>query len=132
APTLLQWDPEDPLADILLTTYGDLPPASEIGVDYRGLLASRLGVLSEEVAVDQPLPWVSDAAPSLSDLTTCGLDLDRVTRQSQTGFYVGDCRRFADLVNFWNLRATDRVVYFYDPQQATRLAPLWNGHLKSL
>jgi hypothetical protein len=132
APTLLHWDENDPLADVLLTTYGDLPSAPEIGVDYRKLLLTRLGVSPADVAADQPLPRVVGSFPSLSDLTTYGLERDRVTRHSQTGIYMGDCRQFADLVNFWNLRATDRVVYFYDPRHSARLAPLRDAHLGAL
>src|SRR3984885_6927530 len=37
------------------------------------------------------------------------------------GFYIGEAGNFDDLVNFWNLRAADIRLRFFDPRYANRL-----------
>jgi hypothetical protein len=39
------------------------------------------------------------------------------------GFYVGQADDFDDLVNFWNLRAADVPLQFFDQRYAARLRP---------
>jgi hypothetical protein len=41
--------------------------------------------------------------------------------RNQPGFYIGDAADFDDLVSYWNLRATDIPLIFYDPAHAARL-----------
>lgn len=43
---------------------------------------------------------------------------------SEPGFYYGNALDFTDLVNFWNLRACDIDLFFYDPNHIERLRPL--------
>src|SRR3546814_10414677 len=48
------------------------------------------------------------------------------------GFYIGDATSFEDLVTFWNLKATDIPLVFYDPAHAERLDQWKNDWLGRL
>jgi hypothetical protein len=44
--------------------------------------------------------------------------------REEPGFYYGSATDVTDLLNFWNLRACDVDLLFYDPAQIGRLQPL--------
>lgn len=48
------------------------------------------------------------------------------------GFYYGSAGSFDDLILFWNLRACDIDLLFYDPEQAPRLDALRDSYLSWL
>jgi len=66
----------------------------------------------------------------------CGRDLQRhhsvINRCGTPGFYIGSVTEFHDLVNYWNLRATDTTLLFYDPAFGARLDGLRAEYLAAL
>ena len=124
---LLQWDDADALRDVLAASYGEYPTNEAIGKDYLTLF-KRLKPF--EVRLDiNAVP--SDATDMLSPLALTALELSP-TRLSwgheEPGFYLGSASDFTDLVNFWNLRAANIDLVFYDPAFETRLEPVVTDH----
>lgn len=124
---LLQWDDADSLKDVLMASYGEYPAAETIGKDYLKLFR-RLRPVEVRLNID-PVP--SDATDMLSPLALTTLELSP-TRLSwgheEPGFYIGSASNFADLVNFWNLRAANIDLVFYDPDFETRFGPVVTDH----
>jgi hypothetical protein len=122
---LFQWHPADALGDVWLATFGGFPPEEEIGRDYEKLMEKLLAATKSDFDREGVLPGDAFMSLTSSSLTKCGLVPDRPSGHSwsQTGFYVGDAQDFTDLVSFWNLRAADIDLFFYDPSCAKRLDP---------
>ncbi len=134
---LHEWSDGDPLRDILLATFGELPPIEDAAEDYRGLLQANLRAQPQKIASDQPVTLPDFGKMSLSMFNAEGLRRHYSVRPKwrQPGFYLGDANDFDDLVTFWNLRAADTALQFYDPSHAERLDHLkdqWLGRIPPL
>lgn len=122
---LYQWSDADPLADVFLCSYGAFPEPAETGLDYAGMLRTSL------FAVPYIVPDVGEiqfSPPGRDNVAT--FNRQRMERHyavrnywDHPGFYVGDADDFDDLVNFWNLRAADIPLQFFDTRHAARLRP---------
>lgn len=128
------WADEDPLADLFLTNLGGLPPANEIAEDYPGLM--QLHLRAERVTIGGGIPPTLPPASMMSLSAFNRLYIKRHyavdNNWTYPGFYIGDATSFEDLVTFWNLRATDIPLIFYDPAHAERLDQWkndWQGRL---
>jgi hypothetical protein len=125
---LLQWKDDDPLRDVLTASYGAYPAKETIGKDYLTLFR-RLKPTEVHLAATDPVP--TDVADMLSPvaLTTLELSPTRLSwGHEEPGFYVGSTSDLTDLINFWNLRAANIDLVFYDPAFETRLEPVVNDH----
>lgn len=120
---LHEWSDEDPLADLLLATFGALPADEETAQDYAGLMKLHLRAPVHRVAPDQPIALLEMGQMSLAGFNGVGLQQHYAVQSSwrHAGFYMGDATDFDDIVSFWNLRATDIPLFFYDPVHAARL-----------
>lgn len=130
--TAFRWDPTDPLADVFLATFGAYPPENEIGKDYekfftRFLSAKEFG-LSPESAI--PATAFKELTPSV--LTTIDLEAVDIEREHEPGLYHGQSSNFADLVNFWNLRASGIELFFYDANMKARVGEMADQYLAEL
>jgi hypothetical protein len=118
------WDADDPLADTFLIHYGDYPAATEIGIDYLDLLGQA--TLAIECRLDKtgPIPMDVHEHPSVGFLSRHGLRRHYSIRSGwdHAGFYVGSANNLDDLIAFWNLRAADISLQFFDPAHAARYA----------
>jgi hypothetical protein len=120
---LYEWEVDDPLADVFLCSYGAFPSADETGVDYRGLVQTSLhGVRNiiqngSEVQISQP------GRDTIASLNRAYMERHYAVRNDRDmpGFYIGEADNFDDLINFWNLRAADIPLVFFDPRFADRL-----------
>lgn len=122
--TQFQWDDADPLGDVFLSYLGTYPPKAEIGKDYFELVEKNLrGSRTELRTTDELNPVIlRDITPNA--LTTYDAEWDSAPNPGHSGIYVGNGRDFDDIVNFWNLRASDAEVVFYDPEHRRRLEKL--------
>lgn len=100
---IVRWEEDDPLADILLSTFGGLPGPAEIGRDYEGFLLTNIGAYPYKARKDEALPAQLISRNSVADISAWGLDWDRVPARSTMGFYAGRANDFEDVVNYWNL-----------------------------
>jgi hypothetical protein len=119
---IYEWQTEDPLADLLLFSRGAVPPARETGVDYFELLrrdlAAKTVLIDKEVAI--PVIASNERPVSLFSRFNLRRHYSVPKGADGSGFYVGSASDFKDLVTFWNLRATDMALMFFDPLHATR------------
>ncbi len=120
---LHDWSDDDPLRDVLLATFGGLPPIEETAEDYRGLMQLHLRAEVHKIVKDQPVSLPDIGRMSLATFNRTGLQQHYAVTSywNHPGFYVGDATCFDDLVEFWNLRATDIPLVFYDPAHVGRL-----------
>jgi hypothetical protein len=56
-----------------------------------------------------------------SALTGHLLEWEIPPRNANAGLYLGSSTKFEDIVNYWNIRATDAQVLFFDPTQQSRM-----------
>ena len=120
---LFHWDNADPLADMFLLFYGAVPPPKECGTDYATLISLHLAGANKIIINGGEVPLLDPTRMTLSSLGRAFVRQHYVVSNpwNSPGFYIGECNRFDDLVNFWNLRATDVRLQFFDPRHSGRL-----------
>jgi hypothetical protein len=130
--TIFEWQAEDPIADVLLATFGSVPPIAVTGTDYLNLLKQRLSAKTVTLTTQDPLPQFKNNNYSISTLCCAFINQDYSNHWGCPGVYVGGASNFEDLVTFWNLRATNTSLLFYDPGQIERFQPALTNWLDVL
>lgn len=132
---LYSWEQADPLGNVLLATLGAYPPVSDIRIDYAGMMKKAL--VAQEVAISSNAAVPSDLFQKIYPSKVTEYLLDKSGHGgwgwTEPGLYVGDSQDYGDVVTYWNLRAADIDLYFYDPTHKMRLDPLkdaWLGRLR--
>lgn len=131
------WQEEDTLTDVLLVQFGEYPPAHEVGIDYRGMMAQALD--ATEHAIDPQLPVSSEVLdhPSIASFSRYGLERHYSAQRGHDspGFFVGDASSLDDLVCHWNLRAAAIPLLFVDLNHLSRYAsviPAWEEQMQAI
>lgn len=131
-----EWGQEDPLSDIWLATFGAVPSTDITGTDYLELLEKYLA--AERIAIGPTDPWPVGFKDrwTLSELGRSGIQrhYSVMNNWGHPGFYFGSAGDFEDLINYWNLRATDTHIIFFDSMHADRFADIrseWLGVLRA-
>lgn len=127
---LYSWEADDPLAEALLLHLGAYPDVAETRINYRDLVTRATDAREHPLARDAPLPADLFEHPSIAYLSRHGLrrHYGIQSHWDFPGFYLGDATNLDDLVNCWNLRATDTAVLFVDRSQLHRyehVIPAW-------
>jgi hypothetical protein len=132
---LFTWQPDDPLADVLLAQLGGYPSADEVGTDYRALLLKVSEGTDSPLDPTAPIEPDTIEYPGISYLARHGLrrhySID--SGWNSPGFFVGNAANLDDLVCHWNLRACDIPLWFVDPQHLGRYAaliPAWEKAMR--
>ena len=118
---VFEWEPDDPLGDMLLATFGSYPTTAEIGKDYRDFVLRNLKAEAVKIAPEMPVPHEVYNVLFPSGICAHRLEWDRAPNRRDPGVYLGSAGSFSDIVNFWNLRASDIELVFYDPIYDGRL-----------
>ncbi len=129
---IVHWDDDDPLADILLATFGGLPYPDGTIRDYEGFFLANIGAFTYKARKSEMLPAQLISRTSIADVGAADLVWDRVPTRSTIGFYAGDTTNFEDVVNYWNLQAADLDVIFLDPAHADRMNEIRGAHLGNI
>jgi hypothetical protein len=125
---IARWDDDDPLADILLATFGGLPLTNQTGRDYETFLLVNIGAFAYKAQKGVALPAELIHRWSIADISAADLDWDRVPARSTKGFYAGNASDFEDVVNYWNLRASSLNIIFLDPSHGERMKQIRTAH----
>jgi len=129
--SLFQWDADDPLSLVFLCQFGDYPPEKEVGGSYGGYAVQMLNGQRVSLRTTDIVP--QDSFKALTPSAIASFDLEPTfPSERQAGFYVGRAENFEDIVNFWNLRAANREVIFFDDNHGARLDALKNSYSDSL
>lgn len=123
-PAAVSWTARDndPLADVVAIMYGHYPDPTNAGRDYYRLIKDDLGASNSSLEPASPFPAPRPGTMTPNSLTGVDLKPDRTLwTRVRSGFYVGSAARFDDLVFFWNLRAANIDLAFYDPAHSDRL-----------
>lgn len=128
------WDQGDPFRFALSATCGSYPSEADTGRDYSRLFQKAFAVMPTALAQADPLPADLFRKLTPNQLTMVELETSLFHHSSREdpGFYYGDSQNFAELANFWNLRACDIDLLFYDPALAERLRPLVDAYTAAL
>lgn len=134
---LWRWEDDDPLADVLLASLGAFPSVDATGMDYNRLLGDVLYGQDKQVSADGPIPGWEMARDTIDSINHAYMDRDYVIRNHSDypGFFVGHADDFLDLVTFWNLKAADIALQFFDPRYASRFEAtkqFWSNQVRSL
>lgn len=127
--TLYEWTAEDPLGDVFLAQFGAYPSREEIHLDYGAMVERNLKGTKVALPVDGQVPAESYKHLTPSALSSFELWRDRSPNWDHPGLYVGDANDFADIVNFWNLRAASVQVIFFDPKHEARLGEMARAYV---
>src|SRR5438128_12617120 len=84
------------------------------------------------LAVAAALPGHAFDVTTVNSITAYNLGPDRSSGWMDPGFYLGDASAFEDIVTYWNLRACDLDIFFFDRTQETRLNEFRTEHIKLL
>ena len=130
--TLYEWAAGDPLEHVFLAQFGAYPPREEIHLGYGEMVERNLKGTKVVLPIDGPVP--AEAYRQLTPSALSGFELwrDRSPNWDHPGLYVGDATDFADIVNFWNLRAASVQVIFFDPKHEARLGEMTRAYVKVL
>src|SRR5207249_1924047 len=71
--SLYEWDSNDPLANVLLSTFGSFPKREDTGTDYYELI--RLYLLGEQINIQVQEVIPCNAFRSVTPNKICGLEL---------------------------------------------------------
>jgi hypothetical protein len=122
---VFSWDGDDPLADVFNIQYGAYPDANEIGIDYADLLSKAMlptPLVNTKLNKGEAISPEVLQFQSIAFLSRNGLRRHYTVRPGwdYLGVYVGDASNLVDLTAFWNLRAADISLQFFDPQHLDR------------
>ncbi len=92
-------------------------------------MEKRLKGARVELGLGDPVPSEAHDAVTPSAIARFKLQRDRSPDWEYTGLYVGDAADFSDIVNFWNLRAADLDLIFFDCRQEARLRGFAEAYL---
>jgi hypothetical protein len=133
---IVRWDDADPLRDIMAIHFGVVPPAGTTSGDYIRLITDVFQASEHTITPDAELPSFIQEQWPISSFSHAFMHRHYAIHSNwgAPGFYIGDATAFTDLVTFWNLRATDASVIFFDPNFTARFAPLrssWRAVLEA-
>ncbi len=129
---LFQWHATDPLADAFLAYFGAYPAREEIGEDYAEFVEKNLKGTRAELGPADAVPPDAYKAGTPSAISAFDLQRDRSPDWEYKGLYVGDAADFSDIVNFWNLRAADLDLIFFDRRHEGRLRGFTEAYIAML
>jgi hypothetical protein len=118
---LYEWDDEDPLGDVFLCSFGGYPKTGEARNRYVAMFKEGLKGRQVKLLVNEKVDTKILSAATPSEVSKYLLTWSVAPRRGNAGFYVGDARDFDDIVSFWNIRACDADVHFYDPRYDGRM-----------
>lgn len=131
---LINWEEDDPLSAVFNAMFGCPPSRQELDTefDYKELLSETLTTNTIHL---NPIETINAAlinTRTINWLSKYLLSGKRSIGWSTPGFYVGSVSDFADLVNFWNLRACGIPLIFYDPAFKDRFSKLKEDYIAKL
>jgi hypothetical protein len=130
--TLYEWESIDPLGDVFLAFFGAYPPTAEVGKDYGDFVEKNLRGTRVKLSPDGSVPADAYKAFTPAFLSRVDLEEDFVSRRDNPGFFIGSSTDFTDVVSFWNLRAANINLVFYDKTQSNRLDALKDSYMEVL
>ena len=128
---LLEWPDQDPLAHLLSVAFGRFPNDLNLRDDYASHFVQRLRASKMSIASTNDIPpeLVELVTPLMS--TAAELQMQGSRFRETGGVFVGDASCFADLVGFWNIRASGSRIQFL-PHEGENLRPLVQAHIRQL
>jgi hypothetical protein len=121
---LCRWTERDPCAGAFEAMFGSYPVAGQCDIDYWQFVIEYAAGKEMEIAADGALDGSVVRAATPNQLTTLELKPELGYGSYESGLFVGEADSFSHLVEFWNLRAADVDLLFFDPRFGKRFGPL--------
>ncbi|HAT2068257.1 TPA: hypothetical protein ACT9K3_000658 [Legionella pneumophila] len=115
--TFYQWDSNDSLSDVFLSSFGRIPNKKFFS-NYKLIIETDLNTKVVKIRKNGLFPDVTRELPALEVISDWNLTYKNVNKYG--GIYVGSANSTVDIINFWNLKAAGAFVFFYDPQYKNR------------
>lgn len=111
--SLITWDNNDKLKNLFAILYGYFPEIKNLRYDFRETFLNKLHSKIIKIKLNQSVDNL-EIEESICPLLLTGLKLNSTKSSFHTwdGIYVGYADDFEDLLNFWNLRASDIKIKF--------------------
>lgn len=122
--TLYSWSDEDPCAGLFEAMFGNYPALVKAGLDYRQFVSKYTASKEREIKTNGTLEKSDLYAMTPNVLTAFELKPELGTGNYEPGLFVGEVDSFSHLVEFWNLRAADIELLFFDPRFRERFDPM--------
>jgi hypothetical protein len=134
AGVIYEWDTQDPLSDVWLATFGAVPAKDITGTDYLSLFEKYLAATRVSIGIAEPWPTGDKDRMLLSAIGRFEVrqHYSVINYWGHPGFYYGSSTDFVDLVNYWNLKAMDIHLAFYDPAHSPRFDGIRTEWLETL
>jgi hypothetical protein len=123
------WNEDDPLSFLLLASIGSY---SNFNKDkFNKCLQSLPNFEEIFLKTSDKIPAIIYNSFLLRDLSAYGTYPEFIRYEGHNSIYIGSGDNFDDLVNYWNLRALAKNIWFYDPRFVERLSELKEQSIKS-
>jgi len=131
---LYDWHSDDPLSDVLLMTIGQYPDETITGTPYNKLVTEYLSGKTTQLLESDSVPpgLFNILSPNTLSRHDINLDPRGGSIVAKDGFYLGKIDDFFDLIHYWNLRAANNYILFYDSDYKDRFDECRSEFLKSL
>ncbi len=130
---LVAWPDSDPLKVVFTLSFGAYPTTLNLMEDFReGFLR---GLRAKEIVIPAGGSVGAGLVHGITPMQLTGIDLKGFQGSFRTwlgGVYFGDAKSFADLVTFWNLRASGTAMEFASLSDLARFEDFIRAHLKVL
>jgi hypothetical protein len=117
------WEKNDPCVAAFEAMFGTYPTRQETGSDYAPFVLKHTGMTQVKLNTGDPVERVASKVVTPNLITTIDLKPELTAEYYEAGAFVGRVDSFTNLVEFWNLRAANVDLFFFDPRFADRLSP---------
>lgn len=121
---LYHWSESDPCAGVFEAMLGNYPVPDKSGPDFRQFVSKYTASKEQEIKLDGAFDASVVHALTPSVLTSIDLKPECGAERNGSGLFVGEADSFSHLVEFWNLRAGDVDLLFFDPRFRARFGPM--------
>jgi len=113
-PIVIYSSKDQNIDNLCTVALGKYPSKEKVNIDYYALLSDYLIMQDVESNIEKALSDNYNAVMSPAKLTTYGLHANTFNGLRENGIYFGNIKNGADIVHFWNLRASGIKIHFYD------------------
>lgn len=128
---LVKWEHADTCNNLFSILFGYFPTSYNLKRDFQN--AFLKGLKSREANITKTGNVDSKISKSISQISATTLELDGYNGTWRgNGLYIGSENDFADLLYFWNLRASGLILEFLPKDHIARFKGFIQAHIKRL
>ncbi len=127
---VVSWKSKDTDRDIFTLMFGSYPKEKFV---FRYKQNFKKALRAHEIKLEEGKQIPAKLASSITPLYLTEYKVQNYGgRRISAGIYIGDKNNFADLLNFWNIRAAGSYVAFLPKKNKKRFLPFIKAHAKRI